>query len=328
MKNISILIFLIVFISVGAFIYIKNNTHKEPEFLAISSLTASVDPWQGFILQWEIDDDHAPVSYDIKLSRDNGQTWDNTYTQEIGYCNAIDSVGTVEHPPEGANGLHTLACNASTYAPNFKGTILARVIATDTLNRVSTSIVSIPIDTTQTTSKLLGGTTEKITDPTLFYITQAHTTLAKTDHIYRIDEDLNNDGYKEAIISDSNPESNDGQAGLIWWVFLNNGDNTYSLPKEQDDPVISVNPSAVGYAVFPGDSNKSLISYQPDSVDSGSLVSYSIKDKSIVEKTITIHPQSKDKNLYESLIGDSFKSQDSKVSMQDTTVGIQIQLSQ
>ncbi|MSU55492.1 MAG: hypothetical protein EXS46_03070 [Candidatus Taylorbacteria bacterium] len=149
-----------------------------------------------------------------------------------------------------------------------------------------------------------------VKDPVKYYILQYSAwghPFSMTDHIYKIEVDLNADGYKDILTS--NPSADNGQAGLIWEPFINNHDKNYYFPNSTsggDNSTITLRPAAAGYAVMPGETTKSLISYRHDSASKGSLVWFNIVDDMIVEKHQAIEPQGKDKTLYDRLLSNLF----------------------
>lgn len=134
----------------------------------------------------------------------------------------------------------------------------------------------------------------------------------KTDEgLLRTYLDLNNDGFKEMIVSN---KQDDGKAGLFWQIYVNKGNGTYS---NSDDLIITFNPGAVGYSKFPGDAFESLLTYSPSNANEGGLVSYRIQDNQIIEKHITIEPTGKDRELYNQLIQNPFQDKNSKVKIEE-----------
>ncbi len=139
MKNLknrlSILISIVIaLVVVGAATYVL--IHKDSEAPVVSKFEVRDIDDHSFHLSWQSYSNNAPVKFLIEFSNDNGVTWEISDL----YCNQIDAMGTVEHPSEGANGLHGVNCR---YGNNLT-IILARITATDTRGLIST--LSIPID--------------------------------------------------------------------------------------------------------------------------------------------------------------------------------------
>jgi hypothetical protein len=108
--------------------------------------------------------------------------------------------------------------------------------------------------------------------------------------------DINHDGREDIFVSDSTENSNNGKIGKTWILFINNGDGTFSVG--MTDVKISIAPSALGYTVMGQDSSKSLITYIPESADSGNLVWYNYVNGKIVNYSKKIEPSGKDEALY------------------------------
>ena len=146
-------------------------------------------------------------------------------------------------------------------------------------------------------------------DPVASFI--GHAELSPEDHIYKLQADLNGDGYKELLLSSSNWKFNNARAGLVWSVYINNKDKNYYLPfivdPKVDQSAINLNPGAFGYTTIPGETRKALVSYEGGTLATGgSLVWHSIVNNKLVEQGKHIFPNGADKALYNQLISDGF----------------------
>ena len=147
-KNRIIISAVVILVVSFAVIYFSTNNSKKVEGPIISQFGPNEgDEKEGApVFTWQSFSANTPVNFVVEFSRDNGKTWDSSYSSTI-HCNGIDAMGTVAHPAPGSNGMHRLACNFGEYTPHFKGQILARLTATDILGNVSVTQSVVAIDT-------------------------------------------------------------------------------------------------------------------------------------------------------------------------------------
>jgi hypothetical protein len=151
--------------------------------------------------------------------------------------------------------------------------------------------------------------TSMVKNPISFYAKEIFK-LDLGDKVWSFGFDINHDGREDIFVSDTTENSNDGKIGKFWTLFVNNGDGTFSVYK--GDVNLSIAPSALGYATMNQDTSKSLVTYVPESADSGSLVWYNFVDGKIVSQSKKINPLGKDAAMYNKYIHNGLDHESNK----------------
>ncbi len=146
--------------------------------------------------------------------------------------------------------------------------------------------------------------TSMVKNPISFYAKEIFK-LNSGDKVWSFGFDINHDGREDVFVSDSTENTNDGKTGKFWILFVNNGNGTFSVYK--GDVNFSIVPFALGYGIMNQDASKSLVTYVPESADSGSLVWYKFEDGKIVSHSKKIKPSGKDSALYDKYIRNGYE---------------------